>query len=144
VEELRHLCSILVFDAPPLRSDSWAPILGLADEVLLITTPEITAMKRLTAAQEVARARAGKPDHVRVILNRYSEGSGFSVAAISRALGVPIQVVIEDVGPINTYAINHGQPLVSSDRRSAMTRTVIGLAREIGQWNARAGTETKK
>ncbi len=140
VEELRRICSVVVFDAPPLHSAMWAPMLGLADEVLLITTPEITAMRRLTAAQELARSRVHVPDSVRVVLNRYNEGSGFSVAAISRALGVPIHVTIEDVGPINTFAINHGQPLFLSDRRSPMTRTISNLAREIVQRTARAGS----
>jgi len=110
----------------------------------LVTTPEITAMKRLTTASELARARSGKPEHVRVILNRYSEGSGFSVAAISRALGVPIHTTIEDVGPINTFAVNHGQPLFLSEKRSPMTRAISNLAREIVRRDVRPANEGKR
>jgi len=144
VEELRRISGVVVFDGPPLHSATWAPMLGLADEVFLITTPEITAMRRLTAAQELARSRVRIPDNVRVILNRYNEGSGFSVAAISRALGVSIHVTIEDVGPINTFAVNHGQPLFLSDKRNPLTRTISNLAREIVQRKSRAGSEGKR
>ena len=130
---LRQMASYVVFDGPPLHSATWAPVLDMADDILLVTTPEITAMRPLTPAHELARSRAKTAGYVHVVLNRYTEGSGFSQAAITRALGVPIHVTIDDVGPINTFAINHGKPLYLSDKRNPITRAVSGLAREIGQ-----------
>jgi pilus assembly protein CpaE len=130
---LRQMTSYVVFDGPPLHSASWTPVLDMADDILLVITPEITAMRPLTPAHELARSRAKTTGDVHVVLNRYTEGSGFSMAAITRALGFPIHVTIEDVGPINTFAINHGKPLYLSDKRNPITRAVSGLAREIGQ-----------
>ena len=141
---LRQMVSYVVFDGPPLHSAAWAPVLDMANDILLVTTPEITAMRRLTHAHELARSRAKTTSDVHVLLNRYTEGSGFSLPAISRALGVPIHVTIEDVGPISTFAINHGKPLYVSDRRSPMTRAVSGLAREIGQRAGQSGADKAK
>jgi MinD-like ATPase involved in chromosome partitioning or flagellar assembly len=68
-----------------------------------------------------------------VVLNRFTEQSGFSVSAINRALAVPVRLRIEDIGPVSSYALNRGEPLVLSDRRSPLTRALTGLAREILQ-----------
>jgi len=130
---VRQMADFVIFDGPPLRSVSWMPILDLADDVFLITTPDITAMKRLSFAYNLAQSRRHMPVNVYVLLNRYTEQSGFSPGAITRALGAPIHMRIDDVGPVNTYAINRGEPLVLSDKRSSVTRAMSGLAREIVQ-----------
>jgi len=138
---LRRSADFVIFDGPPLRSATWTPILDLADDVFLITTPEITAMKRLSSAHSLAQSRRRGLANVYILLNRYTEQSGFSLGAITRALGTPIHVHIDDVGPLNTYAINHGEPLVLSDKRGAVTRAVSSLAREILQGQASVASQ---
>ncbi len=129
---LRRTVDAIIFDGPPLRSVDWMPVIDLADEVFLICTPEITAIRRLKSAYGLARSR-GQLSNVHVLLNRYTEQSGFSTSAIDRAVGVPIRARIEDVGQANTYAINRGEPLLLSDNRSPVTRAIFALAREIAR-----------
>jgi pilus assembly protein CpaE len=133
LHELRRIASYIIFDGPPLQSASWAPVLDEANDVFLITTPDITAMRRLRSAYAIAGASSGATDNRNVVLNRFTEQSGFSVSAINRALAVPVRLRIEDIGPVSSYALNRGEPLVLSDRRSPLTRALTGLAREILQ-----------
>lgn len=135
LDELRRLANYVVFDGPLLHSVSWAPVLGVADDVFLITTPEIPAMRRMATAYNLARARSKNASNVYALLNRYTEQSGFSTSAIGRALEFPISTRIDDVGPLSTYAINHGEPVLLTDRRCSIARATTSLAREIVQRN---------
>lgn len=133
LDGVRRVADFVIFDGPPLHSAMWTPVLDLADDIFLITAPEIPAMRRLRFSYDLARSRGRTQDNVHVILNRYNEQCGFSVSAINRAIAVPIRVCMDDVGPANTYAINRGEPLLLSARRSSLSRAVSGLAREIIQ-----------
>ena len=142
--KLRQIADFTIFDGPPLRSTSWTPVLDSSDDIFLITTPEISAMKRLGTARNIARLQRRVPVSVHVLLNRYTEQSGFSINAIKRTLDTPIRLSIEDVGPSNTYAINHGVPLVLSDRRSPLTRAISRFAREIIEQHPSAAAPQEK
>jgi len=142
--ELRNMADLVVFDGPPLRSASWAPVLDLANDVFLVITPEISAMKRVGFARDLAQSRRQESVSVHVLLNRYTKQSGFSVGAITRTLDTPIRVRIDDVGPLNTYAINHGVPLVLSDRRNRLTRAISRLAREVIEQQPTVAVQKKR
>jgi len=131
VERLCQMADFVIFDGPPLRSAVWMPVLDIVDDVFLITTPVITAMRRLGLAHNLAESRRRLPANIHVLVNRYTEQSGFSLGAITRTLGTAVHAHIEDVGPLNTYAINRGVPLVLSDKRSSLARAIRNLARGI-------------
>ena len=141
---LCQMANYVIFDGPPLRSVDWMPVLDLVDDVYLITTPEITAMKRLAVSGGVAKSRRRVPANVHVLLNRYAEQSGFSMGAIARTLGADIHTCVDDVGPLNTFAINRGVPLMLSDKRSSLSRAVDNLAGEILDKHRSAAADEKR
>lgn len=144
LHELRRIASYIIFDGPPLQSASWAPVLDEANDVFLITTPDISAMRRLRSAYAMVGAQNGAADNRHVLLNRFTEQSGFSVSAINRALSMPVRLRIEEVGPTSSYALNRGEPLVLSDKRNPLARAVTGLAREILQQNPFGASTSRK
>ncbi len=101
-------------------------------------------MKRLAASCGVAKSRRRVPANVHVLLNRYAEQSGFSMGAIARTLGADIRTCVDDVGPLNTYAINHGVPLMLSDKRSSLSRALDKLAGEILEQHRSATADEKR
>jgi pilus assembly protein CpaE len=144
LHELRRIASYIIFDGPPLQSASWAPVLDEANDVFLITTPDISAMRRLRSDYAMVGAQSGAADNRHVLLNRFTEQSGFSVSAINRALSMPVRLRIEEVGPTSSYALNRGEPLVLSDKRNHLARAVTGLAREILQQNPFGASASRK
>ena len=143
IEGLYEMADFVILDGPPLRSIGWMPVLDVVDDVFLITTPEITAMRRLGQARSIAESRRRIPANVHVVLNRYAKQSGFSMGAIARTLGAAIHTCIDEVGPLNTYAINRGVPLVLSDKRSSLAQAVGKLAGRIIEQRLSAAVEGK-
>ncbi len=138
LSSLRRMADFVIFDGPTLHSLAWKPVIDRVDEVFIVSTPEITAMKRLRASEEWVSS-----DHVKihVLLNRYTDDSGFSpraIASILDTMHITMRMAIPEVGPANSYAINRGVPLLMGSKRNPMSRAIQRLAMEIVQEHAPA------
>ncbi|MCL6430534.1 MAG: response regulator [Anaerolineae bacterium] len=128
---LRRMRELIVVDAGSSFDDSTAEILELADRMLLVLTPDITALRGARVLIERARQAGFPPERVSPLLNRYPQRSGLHRRQIESALGMPIRATLPDDVRLVTYSINRGVPLVESHRRSRIGRQMTALAREI-------------
>jgi septum formation inhibitor-activating ATPase MinD len=75
----------LVLDLPTSFDDVTAAALRVADRILLVTTPELPALRDLqrvlSAAPDIRNGRSS------VVLNRWPSRSGVPLADVERALG---------------------------------------------------------
>lgn len=119
-------------------------LLDMADQILLVTTPEVGAMFNTGRFLSLA-ATLGTRDKVMLVLNR-SE-SGIKTDAVEANLGVRVAATIISAGRRAVSAANRGVPLVLEDSRheQRITRDLEHIANLIaGDKSSPAGAGVSK
>lgn len=102
-----------------------------ADDRLLLTTPELPALRNQRQALEQLRPLRtnGKPP-AQVVLTQYQEGVGVTPREVEEALGQPVFQTLEKDDEIVLRSVNLGRPAVLAGR-SRFARSLSRLAEEL-------------
>jgi pilus assembly protein CpaE len=122
----RAMFGWVVVDTRPSLDEPMLQILDVADRILLIVTPEVSALYQTVRFLAVADA-LGYGDKIMVVLNR--AGSGVPQRSVEEHLGHSIAASIVSGGPAVTAAANRGTPLVleDQDQKKKITRDLVQL-----------------
>ncbi|NIV29633.1 MAG: hypothetical protein GWN58_09020, partial [Anaerolineae bacterium] len=151
-EHLRKLISRLseledgyvVIDAWSSLDDCTLSILDKAQHLVVITTPQVTAMRDVHRFLEVLNLLGYGRSTTRLVLNHCYHRSEVNVKDLERALGYSIIQEIEYSPNQVTASLNRGVPLVQEYRDSAAARSIMRLAQllvETGDVRTPADTE---
>ena len=150
----RNHHSYVLIDNHPGYDDRTMAMLAVSNEIFLVVTPEVGAVRNSAHFLDLAR-QLGLGSVVRVIVNRANHG--IKLEDISSSLGLPIAATIVSAGPKAVIAMNEGTPIVTkfpSDRiaddlhRVARLISEPSVARETSpavggrRWWPRFGTRT--
>ena len=138
-EHIRRLISRLsevaegyvVVDAWSSLDDCTLSILDKSQQLVVITTPQVTAMRDVHRFLEVLNLLGYGRSSVRLVLNHCYHRSEVNVKDLERALGVPI---VQEIGysPNQvTASLNQGVPLVQEYRDSPAARGIMHLAQYL-------------
>ena len=138
-EHIRRLISRLsevaegyvVVDAWSSLDDCTLSILDKSQQLVVITTPQVTAMRDVHRFLEVLNLLGYGRSAVRLVLNHCYHRSEVNVKDLERALGVPI---VQEIGysPNQvTASLNQGVPLVQEYRDSPAARGIMHLAQYL-------------
>ncbi len=130
---LRRLRDFVVVDTAPFLDENTVTALELADRVLVVLTPEITALRGAKLFLERAGRLGLAPERVVPVLNRFPQAGGLQRPAIEETLGMAAQATIPDEVKLVTFSINRGVPAVQSHGRSRLARHVGALARSLAK-----------
>ncbi len=130
---LRKVRDYVIVDTWAVLDENTLTVLDLADRVLLVLTPEITALRGAKVFLERASALGLARERVVPILNRYPQRGGLQRRDIENAMGVAAQLTIPDDVKLVTYSVNRGVPLVESHERSSVARQMGALARGLAK-----------
>jgi pilus assembly protein CpaE len=130
---LRRVRDFVVVDTWPILDENMVAILDVADRVLLILTPEITALRGARRFLEQSRQLGLSRERIVPVLNRSPLKGGLQRRDIENTLGVSMQATIPDDIKLVTYGINRGIPVVESHHRSGVARHIAGLAKAMVQ-----------
>lgn len=121
--------------------DRWTvEVLDGVDTVLVVTTPELPALRATRNFLELADAAADQSGKWQLIMSSYQGKKVLPIADIEASIRFPVKATIaEDIAAVST-SINRGTPLVVSHRKSPVAQDVIALAKEL----AHAGRETSQ
>ncbi len=121
----------VIVDGGATAEEQTAVVLSLADRVLLVATPEMSALQRTSLFLKAADENDFPREKLFLVVNRAGVKGGVPVDEIGRHLNMQIMGAIpEDTGLV-TYSLNRGIPLVQSDPRSAVARQVEKLAKTL-------------
>ena len=107
IEGLRPHFDLLVCDLPSSFDDITGAVLQIADVILLVTTPELAALKDLQRAIVAAPALRSEA-RTKLVVNRFPSRAAVDVAEIERALGRKVSLTIASDGAAITQALNTG------------------------------------
>jgi septum site-determining protein MinD len=129
LKELRGMCEILLIDVPSGIGRPVIVTLSAGEEILLITTPEISAMSDVLKTKIVARKLGASI--LGVVLNRaLFDRSDLAVDEVETILETRVVSVIPE-DPELKMSLSSGQPAILSSPDSQAVRAIKKLASEL-------------
>ena len=149
----RNHHSYVIIDNHPGYDDRTMAMLAVANEIILVVTPEVGALRNSAQFLELAR-ELGLGDTIRVVVNRANHG--IRAQDMASALGLPISATVVSNGPKAVIASNEGHPLVTRFPKEKISDDLHRVARLISspdvtlapasanasRWWTRFGTRT--
>jgi MinD-like ATPase involved in chromosome partitioning or flagellar assembly len=105
-------------------------MLAVANEIFLVITPEVGAVRNSAQFLELAR-ELGLGNVVRVIVNRANHG--IRMEDMAATLRLPISATVVSSGPKAVIASNEGKPLVTKFPNDKVSDDLHRVARLISQ-----------
>ena len=124
----RNNHSYVIVDTHPGYDDRTMAMLTVSNEIFLVVTPEMGALRNSTQFMELAR-ELGLARVVKVIVNRAN--TGIRTADIATSLGTPIAATVVSNGQKAIIAMNEGRPLVTRFPREQVATDLHNVARLI-------------
>lgn len=109
---------------------AWS-LLRRADEVVVVTTPEVPSLKNVKHFLEYTRQQALIQGRVTLVLNRFPSVDGISLQDVQQHLRHPVSANIPSEGRLVTHSVNRGIPVVISHPQSWVSQSLFKLASHI-------------
>lgn len=131
--ELREHFDYLVVDCDDTFSDATLTVLDMADQILLVTTLEVTTINKVTRFFEVMDRLGYSESKVRLICNRVEPYFGIKPAQVESQVRHRFSAQIPEDNRLVVTSVNRGIPVVLTDKRSTVARAIFALAERMAQ-----------
>jgi len=132
IDALMHTFTYLVVDLGVALSEAALTVLERASHILLIVTPELTAMKDTKDLFEVFRNVLSIPDgNIKLVLNRPRPSTMVERSDVERTLGRAVDFDLEYDGDRCDRAAVTGELLVVASPTSALAKKIDALAAAV-------------
>ncbi len=128
---LRERHDYVVVDTSPTLDERVLTTLEVADKILLVFPPNLSAIKSAKAFLEVANLLQFPPDKVTPVVTRATTPGDITIADVEATLGRPIEARIPTDERAVTHAINVGDPLLLSAEGTPIALAIADLARRV-------------
>jgi pilus assembly protein CpaE len=130
IEEAKKLFDVVLVDLPVAISEIHLGCLDLADEILLVTTNDISTLRLSQLYLETLESIKLK-DKVKLVLNRQTKGQGLESKKIEEIFGMEIFHHLPDQPNVAVASINEGNPFILSNSRSLLGKAVLKLTEKL-------------
>ena len=137
----RNHHSYIIVDNHPGYDDRTMAMLAVANEIFLVVTPEVGAVRNSSQFLELAR-ELGLGNVVRVIVNRANHG--IRIADMESALGLPVSATVVSNGPRAVIASNEGKPIITKFPKEKIADDLHRVARLVIEPQAQTSVATAK
>lgn len=131
VTEILHLArgmfDVIVVDCASTLTEQTLAALDAAHHYLLVTTPELPALKSLRVTLDTFTMLEYHPDRRVVVLNRADAKVGLSMSEAERAVRVPVAAYVPSSRDV-PVSVNKGVPIVSDQPNHPVSVAIRDLA----------------
>jgi pilus assembly protein CpaE len=131
LERLRTMFDIIIVDTSSVLDDLVLSVLDISDKIIVVTTPEIPAIKNAKLLFEVTEALEYERERIMFILNKVDKRINIRAEDIE----ANIKYKIEEQLPLDersvTTAVNQGVPYVLGDKNSLLTQATVALSNHL-------------
>jgi len=131
VNILRAMHDTVLLDVPPGFSDPALAALAMADRVVVVVTPEVTAMRRTLTLFEVLRDLEITEDRQLLVLNTTVDSPDLTRERVEGMLRRRVPVVVPHALSVFHRATTSGRPAVLDDPQHPVSQELSRLARLI-------------
>lgn len=136
----RNHHSYVIVDNHPGYDDRTMAMLAVSNEIFLVVTPEVGALRNSAQFLELAR-ELGLGNGIRVIVNRANHG--IRPQDMATTLGLPISATVVSNGPKAVISSNEGKPVVLKYPREPISDNLHDVARLITQPQGKLATNSQ-
>jgi pilus assembly protein CpaE len=146
VKALRKYNDFVVVDMWHAIEDATLALMDIADVLLVVTTPEVPALRSTRRFLDYIRERPDRRAKVQLAVNRYPSKSAINLQEIERSLGIKAAGTIPSDGRLITTSINEGVEFLSTRSAAAinMQQLAIALAQPRMIKQQRAEDDTRR
>lgn len=108
-----------------------AAVLDAADVVVVVTTPELAALKNTAAFLRLCFQHGYGSDKLQLVVNRADSQGAMETAQVQTSLRMKIAGRIRSSGGAMVAAANSGEPVVISHPRAPAAKDIMDLARKL-------------
>lgn len=137
-EEIRRILTFLtakfdyvVVDTAPVLDAAGLAVLDHADQIVLVATPEIPALKNAGRFLQLSRRLGYPASKILLTVNRVGGRHAVPLSEIERSLGWRPVATIPNADGLFTRAANHGEPIVAGSTWRGPARSLTDLARQV-------------
>jgi pilus assembly protein CpaE len=131
LDKLRHLYDYIIVDTPSSLSDITLTVLDTSDRVILITTPDIPAIKNAKLFFEVTEALEYPSGKTILILNKADRHANIRAEDIQASIKHPVAAQLPLDERTTTLAANQGVPFMMSTQNIPLSQAVVALSRHV-------------
>ena len=133
ISYLRTRYDFILIDSSLEYELSFSAIAKASDEVALICTPDVAALRDLVRRVEHLCAVSGLADKLKIVINRATSEDAVGTKEIEAAIKFPISISVPNNYAGLLRAINEGEP-IAPQQRGPFTQA-------LAQWSARIAAE---
>lgn len=131
LDRLLERNNFVVVDTWALLDDLSGALLRRADEVLIVATPEVPALRNVKQFLEIARQQELIEGRITLVLNRFPSVDSISLADVQQHLRYTVGANIPSEGKLLTHSINRGVPILVSNPQSWTSQSLLKLAAHV-------------
>jgi Flp pilus assembly CpaE family ATPase len=143
LEAVRSQYDFVVIDTPSQLSEHVLAALDASHHHVLVTTPEVPALKNLRLTLDLLDLLSYNPESRTVVLNRSDAKVGLSAADVERVVHTPISGYVPSSRDVPT-AINRGVPLAADQPNHPVSAAVRKFAEEHIAGSAATSTMNRR
>ncbi|MDI6869861.1 MAG: response regulator [Bacillota bacterium] len=128
---LRRMVDYIIVDTPQALSETTLAVLDHAEQILLIATLELPAVKNVKLTLDVMSSLKYPAEKIRLVLNRYSDEIGIPREDLERSLHFPVSARIPSDGRTVVASINKGVPFYTADPKAKISQAIRELATQV-------------
>jgi pilus assembly protein CpaE len=136
IDALRRAYGTLVIDAGSVFDNRTLTVLGRADRVAIVITPDIPALRLLQGALQVMAETGPIVERTVFVINQIYPKATFDTEPIEAHLAIKVGLEIPYDGDNFLKAANEGQPLLLAAPRSAAAQAIQRLAQKLSNGGA--------
>jgi len=130
ITELRNQFKAVVIDTDGNLSNYTLAVLDKADYILVVTIPELPAIKDAKLFLELAEQLNFAPDRIKVVINRANELGGIPAAKVQEVLQLDHAFLIPQ-DPRLDASIRRGTPICQQDTSAPAAIALTDMARQV-------------
>lgn len=136
---LQSVADYLVVDMPSKFDKSVTPALVVADKLLVVTTPEMAAVRNIKASLVALNELNYPRSKIKVVLNKVDPKDSISLKDVEATLNIDVFASLHVDYKNAMRSLNLGNPLVVQKPNGALSKDIFNLAKKLVE-----GTETAK
>jgi pilus assembly protein CpaE len=131
LQRLRAMFDIIVVDTGSVLDDVVLNVLDLSDKIIVVTTPEIPAIKDAKLFFEVTEALEYERERIMFVLNKADKRINIRAEDIEANIKYKIEAQLPLDERSVTTAVNQGVPYVLGDKNSLLAQATVRMGTHL-------------
>ncbi len=131
LERLRTMFDIIIVDTGSILDDVVLNVLDISDKIIVVTTPEIPAIKNAKLFFEVTEALEYDRDRIIFVLNKMDKRINIRAEDIEANIKYKIEGQLPLDDRTVTTSVNQGIPYVLGNKNSLLSQATVALSKTL-------------